>query len=133
VSLSFPCLRVILLWRVKINSLNRLSPTLEQPQQAHSSTPLLGTTLAELTAWVQQQGNQLIEGVSCTSGFIKSVRSLTEISVFPKTWRSTVADVPIGRSTLHYRSVWMAHILRLGDGQIIETGIPTEKRLTVRL
>jgi 23S rRNA (adenine2503-C2)-methyltransferase len=66
----------------------------------------------------------------------KGVRSLEDISVFPKQWRSTLAEAPLGRSTLHYRSVapdgTIKYLLRLADDQIIETvGIPTEKRLTV--
>ena len=111
--------------------------THEPPQQAHSLTPLLGATLPELTAWVQQQGQPTYRGRQLYEWiYQKGVRSLTEISVFPKTWRSTVADVPVGRSTLHYRSVapdgTVKYLLRLADGQIIETvGIPTEKRLTV--
>jgi 23S rRNA (adenine2503-C2)-methyltransferase len=111
--------------------------TLEQPQQAHSSTPLLGVSLAELTAWVQQQGQPSYRGRQLHEWiYQKGVRSLTEIPVFPKTWRSTVADVPIGRSTLHYRSIapdgTVKYLIKLADGQIIETvGIPTEKRLTV--
>jgi 23S rRNA (adenine2503-C2)-methyltransferase len=64
------------------------------------------------------------------------VRSLADISVFPKSWRETVADVPIGRSSLHYRSVApddaVKYLLKLADGEIIETvGIPSDKRLTV--
>lgn len=111
--------------------------TLEQPKQANSSTPLLGATLAQLTAWVQQQGQPAYRGRQLHEWiYQKGVRSLTEISVFPKTWRSTVAEVPIGRSALHYRSVapddTVKYLLRLADGKIIETvGIPTEKRLTV--
>ncbi|HEY9860591.1 MAG TPA: 23S rRNA (adenine(2503)-C(2))-methyltransferase RlmN [Candidatus Obscuribacterales bacterium] len=99
--------------------------------------PLLGASLAELTEWVKQQqqpayrGQQLHQWI-----YQKGVRSLDEISVFSKQWRSTVADVPIGRSTLHYRAAapdgTVKFLLRLADGQIIETvGIPTEKRLTV--
>ena len=66
----------------------------------------------------------------------KSVRSLADISVFPKNWRLQVADVPIGRSSLHYRSVapddTVKYLLKLTDGEIVETvGIPSDKRLTV--
>jgi len=105
--------------------------------QPNPSTPLLGATLAELNAWVQQQGQPAYRGRQLYEWiYQKGVRSLTEISVFPKQWRSTLVDVPIGRSTLHYRSVapdkTVKYLLRLADGQIIETvGIPTEKRLTV--
>jgi len=111
--------------------------TLEQPNPINSSTPLLGATLAELTTWVQQQGQPAYRGRQLYDWiYQKGVRSLTEISVFPKQWRSTLAEVSIGRSTLHYRSVapdgTVKYLLRLADGQIVETvGIPTEKRLTV--
>jgi 23S rRNA (adenine2503-C2)-methyltransferase len=99
--------------------------------------PLLGASRAELTAWVQAQqqpayrGQQLHEWI-----YGKGVRSLTDISVFSKQWRVQVADVPVGRSTLHYRSQasdgTVKYLLRLADDQIIETvGIPTAKRLTV--
>jgi 23S rRNA (adenine2503-C2)-methyltransferase len=64
------------------------------------------------------------------------VRSLADISVFPKNWRSELADIPIGRSSLHYRSVapdgTVKYLLQLTDGEIVETvGIPSDKRLTV--
>lgn len=64
------------------------------------------------------------------------MRSLTDISVFSKQWRAAVADVPIGRSTIHHRSVasdgTVKYLLQLSDGEIVETvGIPTDKRLTV--
>jgi len=99
--------------------------------------PLLGASKAELTEWVQQQqqpayrGQQLHQWI-----YQKGARSLSEISVFPKPWRTTVAEVPVGRSTLHYRAEasdgTVKFLLRLADNQIVETvGIPTEKRLTV--
>lgn len=101
------------------------------------NTPLLGATLAELTDWVQQQGQPAYRGRQLYQWiYQKGARSLSDITVFPKQWRDTQADVPIGRSTLHYRSVapdgTVKYLLKLADGQIIETvGIPTEKRLTV--
>ncbi|MCM1982818.1 23S rRNA (adenine(2503)-C(2))-methyltransferase RlmN [Lyngbya confervoides BDU141951] len=66
----------------------------------------------------------------------RSARSLTEITVLPKQWRSELAAVPVGRSQLHHRAAaqdgTVKYLLRLGDGQIIETvGIPSGKRLTV--
>jgi 23S rRNA (adenine2503-C2)-methyltransferase len=66
----------------------------------------------------------------------KGVRSLSDISVFSKQWRAEVAEIPIGRSKIHHRSVapdgTVKYLLQLADGQIIESvGIPTEKRLTV--
>ena len=98
---------------------------------------LLGATKAELTAWVLSQGQPAYRGRQLHEWiYQKSVRSLTEISVFPKQWRSDIAEIPIGRSTLHHRSVapdgTAKYLLRLTDGQIVEAvGIPTEKRLTV--
>jgi 23S rRNA (adenine2503-C2)-methyltransferase len=109
--------------------------TLMLPDQA--STPLLGANLAQLTAWVQEQGQPAYRGRQLYEWiYQKGVRSLEDISVFPKQWRSTLAEAPLGRSTLHYRSVapdgTIKYLLRLADDQIIETvGIPTEKRLTV--
>jgi 23S rRNA (adenine2503-C2)-methyltransferase len=104
---------------------------------ATSIPPLLGASLTELTQWVQQQGQPAYRGRQLHQWiYQKGARSLSEISVFPKQWRETLADVPIGRSTLHYRSQapdgTVKYLLRTIDGQIIEAvGIPTEKRLTV--
>jgi 23S rRNA (adenine2503-C2)-methyltransferase len=111
----------------------------DRPNASPSSTipPLLGASLAELTAWVQQQqqpayrGKQLYQWI-----YQQSVRSLSEITVFPKAWRAERADIAIGRSTIHYQSTapdgTTKYLLRLADGQIIETvGIPTPERLTV--
>lgn len=99
--------------------------------------PLLGGSLPELTAWVQQQGQPAYRGKQLHDWiYHKGVRSLCDISVFSKQWRESVAEVPIGRSTLHYRSVapdgTVKYLLQLADGLIIETvGIPSDKRLTV--
>jgi 23S rRNA (adenine2503-C2)-methyltransferase len=99
--------------------------------------PLLGATKQQITEWVQQQeqpayrGQQLHQWI-----YQRGVRSLSEVTVFPKQWREAIAAVPVGRSTLHLRSQaqdgTVKYLLQLNDGQIIETvGIPTEKRLTV--
>ncbi|GAX39903.1 radical SAM domain-containing protein [Tolypothrix sp. NIES-4075] len=107
------------------------SATITTPQTQISIPPLLGASLEELTIWVQQQkqpayrGKQLHDWI-----YNKGVRHLYDISVFSKQWRAEVAEIPIGRSTLHYRSVapdgTVKYLLRLADGQIIETvGIPT--------
>lgn len=99
--------------------------------------PLLGASRSELTAWVQlhqqpsYRGQQLHRWI-----YQKGARSLAEITVFPKQWRTEVAEIPIGRSTLHLRAQapdgTVKFLLRLADNQIIETvGIPTQKRLTV--
>lgn len=107
------------------------------PHHPISSSPLLGQSLAQLTTWVQQQGQPAYRGRQLYDWiYRKGVGSLADISVFPKQWRSTLAEVPIGRSTLHYRSVapdeTVKYLLKLADGQLIETvGIPTEQRLTV--
>ncbi|MGB7416260.1 MAG: 23S rRNA (adenine(2503)-C(2))-methyltransferase RlmN, partial [Thermosynechococcaceae cyanobacterium] len=99
--------------------------------------PLLGASKTQLQDWVQSQqqpayrGQQLYQWI-----YQKGVRSLTEITVFPKVWRSQLADTPIGRSEIHLRSEardgTVKYLLKLADGQIIEAvGIPTQKRLTV--
>ncbi|MBE9200165.1 MULTISPECIES: 23S rRNA (adenine(2503)-C(2))-methyltransferase RlmN [unclassified Nodularia (in: cyanobacteria)] len=99
--------------------------------------PLLGASVAELSLWVQQQGQPAYRGKQLHDWiYHKGVRSLADVSVFPKQWRAAVAEVPIGRSTIHHRAVapdgTIKYLLRLADGQIIETvGIPTAKRLTV--
>nr|WP_199313310.1 23S rRNA (adenine(2503)-C(2))-methyltransferase RlmN [Trichocoleus sp. FACHB-6] len=99
--------------------------------------PLLGLTQSELTQWVEEQGQPAYRGQQLYQWiYQKGARSLSEITVFSKQWRDQVADFPIGRSTLHYRSVapdkTVKYLLRLADGQIIETvGIPSEKRFTV--
>ncbi|MBV9389904.1 MAG: 23S rRNA (adenine(2503)-C(2))-methyltransferase RlmN [Chroococcidiopsidaceae cyanobacterium CP_BM_ER_R8_30] len=109
----------------------------EQSQPDRALNPLLGATLAELTTWVQQQGQPAYRGRQLHEWiYQKGVRHFSEISVFPKQWRSALTDVEIGRSNLHHRSVapdgTVKYLLQLADGQIIETvGIPTEKRLTV--
>jgi 23S rRNA (adenine2503-C2)-methyltransferase len=108
------------------------APSIQIPSQ-----PLVGASLAELTDWVQQQeqpayrGQQLHQWI-----YQKGVRSLSDISVFPKQWRSTLGQFPLGRSEIYHeaRSIdgTIKFLLRLSDGHIIETvGIPTDKRLTV--
>lgn len=102
-----------------------------------SLEPLLGASVTELTQWVQEQGQPAYRGRQLYQWiYQQGARSLTEISVFPKQWRESLADFPIGRSTLHYRSEspdgTVKYLLSLADGNIIETvGIPTSERLTV--
>lgn len=108
-----------------------------QPNANQTKTPLLGASVTELTQWVQQQGQPAYRGQQLHNWiYQKGARSLNEISVFPKSWRSALVDVPIGRSTLDYRSQapdgTVKYLLRLTDGSRIETvGIPTANRLTV--
>ena len=108
-------------------------------------SPLLGASLAELTTWVQQHGQPAYRGKQLHEWiYQRGARSLSDISVFSKQWRGEVAEIPIGRSTLHHRSVandgTVKYLLQLTDGQIIETvGIPnfvkggeiSKSRLTV--
>ncbi len=100
-------------------------------------TILLGKNLAELTQWIETQGQPAYRGKQLHQWlYQQGVRSLSEISVFPKAWRETVEDYPIGRSKIHYRSVapdqTRKYLLCLSDGLMVETvGIPSSKRLTV--
>ncbi|MGF1480093.1 MAG: 23S rRNA (adenine(2503)-C(2))-methyltransferase RlmN [Cyanophyceae cyanobacterium] len=106
-------------------------------QVKEASPALLGQSLAELTAWVQQQGQPAYRGKQLHQWlYQKGARSLSSISVFPKQWREDLIDYPVGRSTIEYRSVapdgTRKYLLRLADGLTVEAvGIPTGKRLTV--
>jgi 23S rRNA (adenine2503-C2)-methyltransferase len=118
-------------------SIDRELEAILTTQQESLNPPLLGLSLSELTDWVASQGQPAYRGRQLYEWiYKKGVRSLSDISVFPKTWRAAVADVAIGRSQIHYRSVapdeTVKYLLKLADGKIVETvGIPTEKRLTV--
>ncbi|MGF1541886.1 MAG: 23S rRNA (adenine(2503)-C(2))-methyltransferase RlmN [Pleurocapsa sp.] len=108
-----------------------------QTTEKNNPEVLLAKSLAELTEWVQQQGQPAYRGKQLYQWlYEKGARSLLDISVFPKQWRDSVANYPIGRSEIHYRQIapdaTRKYLLRLADGLIIETvGIPTAKRLTV--
>ncbi|MBI4782535.1 MAG: 23S rRNA (adenine(2503)-C(2))-methyltransferase RlmN [Oscillatoriophycideae cyanobacterium NC_groundwater_1537_Pr4_S-0.65um_50_18] len=108
------------------------------PQAEPQSKPLLGRSLAELTDWVQQQGQPAYRGKQLYQWiYQQGARSIADISVFPKQWRSGFAQpegtgAEIGRSTLHYRSAapdgTVKFLLKLSDGQIVEAvGIPSSK------
>jgi len=96
-----------------------------------SAVPLLGQSLTNLTGWVQAQGQPSYRGKQLHQWiYEKGARSLADITVFPKQWRTEMQDVTIGRSQIHFRSVapdgTVKFLLRLSDGQIIEAvGIPT--------
>lgn len=111
--------------------------SLLQTDSKEETLPLLAMSLPQLTEWVQQQGQPAYRGKQLHQWlYEKGVRSLLDISVFPKQWREQLVDYPIGRSTLDYLSVAPDHtrkyLLRLSDGLIVETvGIPTPERLTV--
>jgi len=107
------------------------------PPHVSPDFPLLGRSRQELVQWVQAQGQPAYRGQQLHQWlYQKGVRSLGEISVFPKDWRAALASVPVGRSTIYQRlpapDGVVKYLLQLADGQIIETvGIPSEKRLTV--
>lgn len=111
--------------------------TQEQPRTTISIPPLLGANVDELTNWVVQQGQPAFRGKQLHDWiYNKGVRTLADISAFPKQWRAELANILIGRSTEHFRSVasdgTIKYLLRLDDGQIVETvGIPNDNRLTV--
>lgn len=98
---------------------------------------LVGASLPELTEWVKTQQQPVYRGQQLHQWiYQRGVRSLAEISVFPKQWRSQVADWAIGRSEIHHQATSLdgtvKFLLRLSDGQIVETvGIPSDQRLTV--
>ena len=99
--------------------------------------PLLGASKAQLTDWAITQGQPAYRGQQIYQWlYQKAVRSLADITVLPKQWRSQIEEIPVGRSQLHYRSEardgTVKYLLKHGDGQIIEAvGIPSGKRLTV--
>ncbi len=101
------------------------------------SLPLLGLSLAELTAWVEAQGQPAYRAKQIHSWlYQQGARNLTEISVLPQRWRSELGSITVGRSVIALRSGsrdgTVKYLLRLGDGLVIETvGIPTSQRLTV--
>ena len=104
---------------------------------AQTKIPLLGRSAASLSEWATQQGQPAYRGKQLHQWiYQKGIRSLDEVTVFSKQWRAEVADFPVGRSHLHYRSEspdgTIKYLLRLDDGNIIEAvGIPSDKRLTV--
>lgn len=103
----------------------------------HTLSPLLGKSLEDLTAWVEAQGQPSYRGKQLYQWlYEKGAPSLAAISVFPKAWRESFTIDPLGRSSIHYRTIasdqTRKYLLRLQDGMIVETvGIPTAKRLTV--
>ncbi len=98
---------------------------------------LLGKSLSELTQWVENEGQPSYRGKQLHEWlYQKGARSLSEISVFPKSWRENLENKAIGRSNIHYRTIapdkTRKYLLTLSDGLMIETvGIPSQKRLTV--
>ncbi|MEA5595863.1 23S rRNA (adenine(2503)-C(2))-methyltransferase RlmN [Rivularia sp. UHCC 0363] len=118
---------------MSVNSVASSKPPVPQSPKL-SIPPLLGASLSELTDWVQQheqpayRGKQLHQWI-----YQRGARSLSDITVFSKQWRESVAEISVGRSTLHHRSTapdgTVKYLLELADGEVIETvGIPTFKK-----
>lgn len=115
----------------------------DQETAIAQDNPLIGRSQAELTAWIQEQGQPAYRGKQLHQWlYQRQARSLMEISVFPKAWREQMTErehsgeLDLGRSKVHFRSVapdgTVKFLLRLKDGHVIETvGMPSEKRLTV--
>jgi 23S rRNA (adenine2503-C2)-methyltransferase len=107
------------------------------PSQIEKKQVLLGKSLSELTDWVQEQGQPAYRGKQLYQYlYQKGAHSWSEITVFPQKWRESLADYPLGRSTIDYRTIapdkTRKYLLRLADDLLIETvGIPTSQRLTV--
>jgi 23S rRNA (adenine2503-C2)-methyltransferase len=110
------------------------APELSVANPLPAPRALVGQSLAELTAWVQQQGQPAYRGKQLHQWlYQRAARSLMDISVFPKAWRETMQDYPVGRSEIHFRAVapdgTIKFLLRLPDGHIIEAvGIPSDGR-----
>ena len=103
------------------------------------SGALLGRTAAELEDWAVAQGQKSFRGRQLHDWiYAKGVRSLADVTVLPKAWRTSLIDqgVEIGRLQEVHRSVasdaTTKLLLSTDDGETIETvGIPTDQRLTV--
>ena len=99
---------------------------------------LLGRTAAELEDWAVSQGQKPFRGRQLHDWlYAKGARSLDEITVLPKAWRSALVaqGVEVGRLKEVHRSVaadaTTKLLLSTDDGETIETvGIPTDQRLT---
>jgi 23S rRNA (adenine2503-C2)-methyltransferase len=99
--------------------------------------PLLGQSLQDLKNWAVDRQQPAYRGQQIHDWiYNKGVRSLQDISVLPKAWRTEIQDYPIGRSHIAEQFVsvdgTVKVLLRLADDHMIETvGIPADKRLTV--
>lgn len=101
------------------------------------TVPLLGLSAAELRHWVEAQGQPAYRAQQLHRWlYQRGVRSLTEITDWPRQWRTEVENFPVGRSQLVDQSVsadgTIKFLLATEDGQTLETvGIPSADRLTV--
>ncbi|WP_320676142.1 23S rRNA (adenine(2503)-C(2))-methyltransferase RlmN [Prochlorococcus sp. MIT 1300] len=100
---------------------------------------LLGKSRSDLEQWVALRGEEPFRGRQLHQWlYTKGVKTLDEITVLPKTLRSTLdkSGVEIGRLEEAKRVVALdlttKLLLETSDGEKIETvGIPSEHRLTV--
>ena len=100
---------------------------------------LLGRSAAELESWAIGQGQKAFRGRQLHDWlYAKGARSLADITVLPKAWRTSLKaeGVEVGRLKEVHRSVaadaTTKLLLSTDDGETIETvGIPTDQRLTV--
>ena len=100
---------------------------------------LLGRSAAELESWAVAQGQKPFRGRQLHDWlYAKGARSLADITVLPKAWRTSLKaeGVEVGRLKEVHRSVAADATTKLllctDDGETIETvGIPTDQRLTV--
>ena len=103
------------------------------------SNALLGRSADELQDWAVQQGQKPFRGRQIHDWlYAKGARSLSEITVLPKAWRTELQQqgFEVGRLSEIHRSVasdaTTKLLLATDDGETIETvGIPTDQRLTV--
>lgn len=109
------------------------------PDRHTKTFTLLGQSEAQLSEWMVQQGQPSYRGKQLHDWlYHKSIHSLDQITVFPKSWREQVAQNPVsvGRSEIYHRQPTpdgtVKYLLKLSDGAIVETvGIPSSQRLTV--
>ncbi|MBW4697250.1 MAG: 23S rRNA (adenine(2503)-C(2))-methyltransferase RlmN [Aphanocapsa lilacina HA4352-LM1] len=101
------------------------------------TTPLLGQSAEELRIWVESQGQPAYRAQQLHRWlYQRGVRSLMEITDWPKAWREQVHSVPVGRSQVVRESSapdgTIKYLLAGADGETVETvGIPSAERLTV--
>ncbi len=101
------------------------------------TAPLLGQSAEALRLWVESQGQPAYRAQQLYRWLYQGgLRSLMDVTDWPKSWREQVKDVPVGRSTVVRESRTAdgtaKYLLATVDGETIETvGIPAPDRLTV--
>ncbi|AGY60370.1 23S rRNA (adenine(2503)-C(2))-methyltransferase RlmN [Gloeobacter kilaueensis] len=100
-------------------------------------TPLLGQDAEALRLWVESEGQPAYRAQQLHRWlYQRGLRSLMEVTDWPKPWREKLQDVPVGRSHLLRESIapdgTIKFLLVAADNEAIETvGIPGPGRLTV--